>query len=545
MKPIERLRQAVRTSWTLPDRIVSYFNPQAGFARMQARGKIAALSGGAGEGGYNGGRRDSRWGRRWRPAENSADADILPDLSDLRGRARDLARNMPIAAGAIATNVTNVIGEGLKLRAAVDYELLGISEEEADKIEQAAERNWELFCKSADYSRVQHLNDVASLAYRSWLESGDVVVVRRYRKDKTDIFGTKIQVIEADRLCNPDRKTDDDKIAGGVEYSAGVPVAYHITDRHPGAIRSTALKWNRIKARTADDRQVVLHLFDRDRPEQTRGVPYLAPVIEALKQLGDYSDAELSAAVVSAFYTVFITSDSDEDTTDIGSPEEPGASDLDDNEMKLGKGAVLRLNSDEKVETANPGRPNANFDPFFQAICRQIGVALELPFELLLKHFEASYSASRAALEMAWQTFRKRRRVFARSFYQVIYEWMWEEAVAAGQITAPGFFEDPAIRQAYCGWAEWIGPSKPSIQPKMEAEADALDIEMGVKTREDVCIERTGGEAEDKIRQLSKEATLLREAGLPTHRPKSGGNASSDPEGEDREPETSPKRNRA
>jgi lambda family phage portal protein len=513
MNPIEQHRRLARDSRTLADRVVGWFSPQAGAARMKARMELARATGEGG--GYKGGRRDSRWGRRWRPAESSADADILPDLSHLRGRARDLARNMPIASGAIATSVTNVIGEGLKLRASVDHEFLGMTEEEADQLERAAEREWELFSKSVDWSRSQQLPDLSDLVYRSKLDSGDVFIVRRWRMDPSDVYGTKIQIVEADRVSNPERAADNDTITAGVEFSKGVPVAYHVSNKHPGNLRAGAMKWERVPARTMEDVQVVLHLFDKDRPEQTRGVPFLAPVIEALKQLGDYSDAEISAAVISAFYTVILTSDADEDTKDIASPEDPAAaSDLDENEMKLGKGAILRLGTSEKVDIANPGRPNVNFDPFFQAICRQIGVALELPFELLIKHFTASYSASRAAIEMAWQSFRKNRKRFARNFHHVLYEWMWAEAVATGRLNAPGFFDDPVVRQAYCGWAEWIGPSKPSINPKAEAEADQIDIETGVKTREDVCMERTGGEAEDKIRQLGKEQRLMNGAGI-------------------------------
>ena len=47
-------------------------------------------------------------------------------------------------------------------------------------------------------------------------------------------------------------------------------------------------------------------IMNRERIGQRRGVPFLAQVIEALKQLGRYTDAELVAAVVSGMFTVFI-----------------------------------------------------------------------------------------------------------------------------------------------------------------------------------------------------------------------------------------------
>ncbi len=96
------------------------------------------------------------------------------------------------------------------------------------------------------------------------------------------------------------------------------------------------------------------------------------------------------------------------------------------------------------------------------ALCRQVRVALELPYEILIKHFTASYSASRAALETAWQFFRRRRTWVARRFCQPVYEWVITEAVARGRLVAPGFLEDPLIRRAWLG-AYWNGPARISL----------------------------------------------------------------------------------
>lgn len=491
---------------TVLDRLVGYLSPAAGLNRMRARTLLAAA-----DGGWKGGRRDRRPTKMWRLDEGSADADTLGDLPDLRARSRDLARNTPIATGALSTIATNVIGDGLQLQAAIDHETLGITPEEADVFEREQEREFALFCRSCDFTRVQVFDEQQRLVYRSAKESGDSIAIRRYRRDPGDVYGTKVQVLEADRLSNPDRGQDTDRMAGGVETNLdGVPIAYHISNRHPGDMRATALTWQAVPARDADGRALVIHLFERDRPELTRGIPYLAPVIEHLKQLGDYSDAEVTAAVVSAMYTGFVKSPVNEDDNPIGGEYDAT---LNANEIKLGNGAMVALAPGEDITFANPQRPNANFDPFVQAFLRQIGVALELPFELLIKHFTASYSASRAALAMAWQFFERQRYWFAERFCQEVYGWFLEEAVATGRLSRPGFFDDPAIRRAWLG-AEWIGPRPPSLMPYQEAQADALDIETGVKTREDVCMQRTGGEVEKKIDQLGKERRMRDEAGL-------------------------------
>ena len=45
-------------------------------------------------------------------------------------------------------------------------------------------------------------------------------------------------MIEADRLSNPFRAADTERLAGGVETDAdGVPQFYHVADKHPGNLR--------------------------------------------------------------------------------------------------------------------------------------------------------------------------------------------------------------------------------------------------------------------------------------------------------------------
>lgn len=493
----------------LADRLVAWFAPKAGLGRLQARTMMAAA-----DGSWKGGRKDRRPTRNWRPGGGSPDADTLADLPDLRARSRDLARNAPIAVGAIGTTVAGVIGTGLKLQASIDARLLGLTPEAADLAEMEQEREFWTFAKRCDFTGVQDFDELQRLVYRAVKESGDVLIVRRYRLDRGDVYGTKLQVLEADRLSNPDRAGDNDKISGGVEVDAdGVPVAYHISDRHPGGMRVGAMNWERIPARSEDGLRTVIHLFSRDRPELTRGTPFLSPVVEHIKQISDYSDAEVTAAVVGAMVTMVIESPEGTGTGDaapiLGTQETGNA----ENELQLGNGAVLGLAPGEKASMMNPGRPNSNFDPFVTSFLTQVGVALGLPLELLTQHFSSSYSASRAALEIAWSRFSIDRAWFAERCCQEVYGWAMDEAVASGRINRPGWFANPMVREAYLG-ANWIGPRRYSLNPYQEAQADKLDMEMGTKTGEQVCMERTGGEIEKNLDQRAKEMKLARAAGI-------------------------------
>jgi len=147
------------------------------------------------------------------------------------------------------------------------------------------------------------------------------------------------------------------------------------------------------------------------------------------------------------------------------------------------------------------------------AVLRQIGVALELPFEVLVKHFTASYSAARAALLEAWRFFRSRREWLAASFCQVVYEAWMDEAVALGRLKAPGYFADPLIRKAYLG-ADWIGDAQGQIDPVKEITAAEKRISLGVSTVTEETAAITGGDFERNVPLIKKERRLLEEAGL-------------------------------
>ena len=494
------------------DRFLGYFDPVRAARRFKARAMMSLA------GGYFGGSKSRRGLKQWTPFGYDADSDILPDLSTLRERSRDLIRNNPLAAGAINTKVTNIVGTGLTLQSRIDRSALALTDDQADVWEAQAEREWHLFweSKDCDAARTLNGNGLTKLAYRQVKENGDVFVVLPRIERKGMPYDLKVQLVEADRVSNKDNTQDTDTMAGGIEKDEyGAPVNYHILQQHPGGIKYPKNnEWQVIPAfgETLGLRNVI-HLYQPLRPGQTRGVPDLAPVIEPLKQLGNYSEYELMAAAISGAFTVFIETESGAGAFDLTDLENETGSKSTDEDIKLASGAVVSLGPGEKVHDTNPNRPNDSFDPFVQAILRQIGVALELPFEILIKHFTASYSAARAALLEAWKYFSSERTWLAADFNQAIYEIWMVEAVALGRIAAPGFLKDPLIRKAYLG-SEWVGPAKGQIDELKEIKAAELRVKMGVSTLSEVTAEMTGGDWEKKHPQSVKEHGMRKEAGL-------------------------------
>lgn len=493
----------------LLDRALAWFSPSAGIARVKSRAAYLDMTSG-----YKGGKTSRRATRNWRPGQTSANEELEIELPELRARSRDLARNVPLAGGAIDTAVLNVIGDGLVLQSQIDHKLLGITPERAADWQMQAEREWELWCKRPDFTSRLNFDEMQALVFRAVLDSGDVFVVRRRRMDQVDVYGLKLQMIEADRCSTPFGQVAQPEIVDGVEMDAdGVPVAYHFSEHYPDDYRMVSQReWRRIEAGSSlTGTPLVLHLYDQRRPGQARGIPYLAPVVEAIKQLGDYTDAEITAAVNAAmmFAVVETPSPVDED----GQPIIGEAVEGDDSVVELENGAYVTLNPGEKLTMPNPGRPNPQFEAFYNAFVAHLGVAIGQPYEVLTKRFTASYSASRAALEMAWQFFRSRRSWLAWKFCQPVYEWVITEAIVRGRLSAPGYFADPVVREAWLG-SEWIGPSRIQLDPLKEANADKVDLENRVKTRSQIIRERTGGSWAQKVSQLSIEDADLRSNNL-------------------------------
>lgn len=491
--------------------------------RLAMRQEMLTLAGGYFGGG---GRRGRPELANWNPGASDADGDISPDLVDLRSLSRDLSRRHPLAGGAISTNVAHTVGTGLALQPAPDAAALGLSEDEARAWADRALAEWRPWAESVfcDLTLTQNFYGLQSLVERSMLESGDIFVLTPMRRTPGSAYQLALQTIEADRVCNPGSGQDTARLVQGVALgSYGEPAGYHVARQHPGALRLQGKQtWDYYAAFGADGRRNVLHYFERRRPGQTRGVPYLAAVIAPLKQLGRFTDAELSAAVLSAAFAIFIKMDPDAFGDLFSDDQRTKVIDrgLTWNGQISGSGATLdnagkavNLLPGEEVMAPDLGRPNPQFDPFFLAVVKQIAVGLEMPYEVLLKCFNSSYSASRAALLDAWRLFRIRRDRLATYFCQPVYELWLAEAVSLRRLAAPGFFADPALRHAWSR-AVWTGDGPGSIDPLKEIDAAVARIEAGISTIAAESLAFDGVDWETKLQQRKREHAARAAAGL-------------------------------
>lgn len=509
------MRTPALTSATLLDKAIAYASPAWAAQRQASRNQLAL------SGGYTGARIDTAQLSRYMPTAGSPNSDIIRDLGMLRARSRDQMRNGPVALGAVNTTVSHTIGTGLTYTPAIDAEFLGLDDKAAEAWGDDAKRRFNAWANSpdCDLSRQCDFYGLQELAFRTMLESGDAPVITP-RISRNGVTRLALQLLEADRICNPSKMQDTPTMVDGVELDAstGEAIALHVCRHHPGgnvAPMTTAQNWTRVVIRGAQtNRRNALLIFKPLRPGQVRGVPLIAPILEPLKQLARWSEAELNAAVISGLNATFIKMDPQafDDLYD-DEAKESMVKNASNWSGEMQSGQAINLLPGEDISSPPPGRPNPAFDPFWQAMVRQIGMALEMPFEVLVMHFQSSYSAARAALLMAYKAFRSRRDLMAKGFCQPVFELWLADEVAEDRISAPGFFQSDIIKAAWCS-AIWTGDGPGSIDPSKEVDAAAKRVELGISTKQAESILHDGVDWQQKHEQRVKEINAEKRDGI-------------------------------
>lgn len=476
----------------------------------------------------------------WDVVRSSPTSDIITNLSTLRARSADLTMGAPIASSAINTSRTNVIGVGLSVSPKPKYSVLGITAKDAEQWARMVKNEFDIWASSkfCDIFKKNNFYDMQDIAYMSYLVDGDSFAAFKYRTPQPGMpYALRIQLFEGSRVCNPGTQgvissvspwmvivqnpNNGNRIIDGVEVdSDGAVVAYWVCNKYLyDPTNMTQLpEWVRVDAFSQQTGQPnILQIGHDERPEQYRGVPYLAPVLESLKQVSRYTSAELTAAIIKAYFTVFFS----EEVPNTGGafPLNEGIKPrdkitLDPDKFELGPGSMNVLPPGYKVTSMDPQRSLSTFEPFTQALIKEIGAALEIPYEVLIKSFNSSYTASRAALLQAGSNFKMRRTWFARDFCQPVFEAWLAEAITIGRIKALGFFDDPLIHNAWCN-TDWYGPVMGVLDPIKEVQGAALRVQYGISTREKETAEMTGTSWDENVERLAIEKQTMQRLGLP------------------------------
>lgn len=483
--------------------------------------------------------------RAWLPTRMSADAEILPELGTLVSRARDSDRNNPIAKGARQTLVDNVVGTGPRLLSEPDYAALGKTADWALQWGEQFERVFHAWW----WSTAAHAGDtltgdqIAQQAQAAQIMNGDAVTLPLWLPDRGDGYATKLQMVEADRLSNPDGRQDTQYLRGGIELDAyGMPLAYHIRKTHPGDFMlggfdgSTIGQWERVPRRTPFGRLRVIHFYDQERSAQTRGKPLLTTVLPMLKQVDRSVRAEIDASVANALVAGIITTPLErDDVVELFSKDADAYMKArDEHAVRLSSGSLMSLFPGDDFKGFTPSRPNPQLAAFIKNILMIAACGLDMPYELLVKDWSnTTYTSGRMALLEAWRSFNRRRDLLGTMFLDPIKALFLEEQVYAGNIEADGW-EDPVRRCAYLH-GSWIFPGRGWVDQVKEANGAQIRLNTGLTTFAKECAEQ-GLYWRDVIRQRAVEKAFCEKEGVPylmpapaQQQPSSGG-STNDPE---------------
>lgn len=474
------------------DRFIGWFSPGAQVKREAARALLAQM-------GQFSAADVTKLRSDWiLPGSIDGQTPDAYELSVLRERSRDAVRNDPIGHGALSTYSENIVGTGLTPQSRMRGAVLGLSDERVSVLQKQAESAWEIFGKMAGSDNRLTMDEIQFLALTKIIEDGETIAIPTWADEPWRPFGRCIELLESERLSNG-RNSFDGKIKNGIRFGdRGQPVSYFIT--------KARAKWdaNEIAAFDKNGRPKVLHIFPTRRPGQQRGIPVFAPIMTLMRDRAKFMEATLVNARVAACLAVFITSQNPTGLFGTESTDSTGTV------AELSPGMVSRLRNGDSINVVNPNQPGDNFSPFIESLHRLTGVALGLPYELLMKDFsKTNYSSARASLLEGRRMFKRWRSWFSQKLCQPIWEMVLEEAYLRGMFDAPDFYK---FKHEYCR-ALWIGGSWGWVDPVKEVEAARKAIDYGLSNLAEECSAQ-GRDWEENIEQLAREKAHIESKGV-------------------------------
>lgn len=463
------------------------------------------------------------------PASPRDDCDKNQML--LRARSRDLYMSSSFVDANLQAKREGAIGRGLELDAKIDAEELGLDLDEATRIERRIEAAFRRWSRNVGMNG-ESLNEILRLAYFSMILSGDVVA-DIYCDVETRTL--RVSLVESDCLVTPPDEFGNERVRSGVELSvSGRAVAYWMATGFLFNSDGFPVKYYRRRRFMAGFNSLAGgdFLFPRsgailihaqfERPGQLRGLPVLSRVIKDAKQTDRYMQAELDASVVASKPALFRThplveAQAEVDMMDsFGVAPGPSVSETamppeHEAPINYGNGLMIDLWDGADMKAFNPARPNPQYSEFVNQKMAEISASLGVSAEVALKRWNASYSASRAALLDAQQGYEIDRALFVDQFVRPLYN-AWLD-LHADELGLTGYYTDPARRSAWRS-AEWIGEQLPNIDPTKEVDAAAKRVQMCISTLSREAQIATGTDIAANIRQRGYEETLMRQYGL-------------------------------
>ena len=453
----------------------------------------------------------SRLTATWGTSNQSIDAEIRHDLAALRARSRDLSINNDYGRKFLRMVAANVVGpHGFTLQAQPKRPDGTLDKADSDAVEAA----FTAWCRPGECDLTGKLSfvELCNVWIRTVARDGEALV-RRVR-DPAFRFGYRLQLLDIDRLDPTFHASMDNgnRIRMSIEFDPrGMPVAYHLLTQHPGDYQRGGATVQRERIPAAD----LWHHFTPERPEQSRGFPWMAASMMRLNMLGGYEEAAIVAARAGASKMgFFVAPDGDPAALANGTENDPAVGDPGAFTTSAEAGTFDVLPQGYDFKAYNPEYPTANYDMFVKACLRGISSGLGVAYNSLANDLEGvNFSSIRAGVleeREAWMTL---QRWAIDAFLTPLYlEWV-EMALLKGAIIGAGGTPLPAGKLYKYQMHAWQGRRWPWVDPVKDIEAARLAIQTGIASPQMIAAQ-AGVDVEDVLIAIGEFEKAVKAGGL-------------------------------
>jgi len=468
------------------DKVKSYLSPSAAFEIAKFRSAASLYGGGQ----YDGARQSPHYDIQ--VFGTTEDEDIY-DLDILRATSRKKYKNNGFYKGIIQAATDHTIGSGLRAKSTIQRRLIpNLSEERAKDIEAMFDDYFNAWAESTicDITAKDNFYSLQRLAYKVYKKDGDSFASLPLTKFR-DMKAIQVNLIGAENIAS-----------NLLEYTYGIkvnankmPIKYSILQSD-----NTYLEVNAFSKKGKN----ILHIFERERAKQVRGIPFLTPVMRDIDAIDQYMKYELTAAKLSA---IFFGSIQTQAKTDVFGSEADLLTGEQTQTTKntVKENSITQLNVGDELKIHQQGRDNPNFDKYILTNLQKVAVETRMPLEVIMTIFASSYSASRASMLLMMKFVSPERMLFNNSFNKPIREQVITWGILQGDLDVPDFFEN---RSAYLK-AMWIGDPMGSVDPQKDVKAKVTAIDNHLLTREQATSDLGHGDFETNVDILKKEKELI------------------------------------
>ena len=437
----------------------------------------------------------------WTIGSASIDSEIYHGLNAMRARSRDLWANNEYMARWLSLLKNNVIGpRGVRLQMRV-REDDGRPDEMANRLIEEA---W------ADFTRMGQCDTTGKLSFtdceRLFLESASregealVRIVRGYDNP----HGLAMQFLDPDRLdlnLNSGPGNNNGRVTMGVEKDEfGRPTAYYLLRQLPNASLvdvSSGQGRDRIEARD------MIHAFVTARPEQTRGFPWAHAASVALHDLGGYREAAVVAARVGANKVGWFRS------ADGNSAPYDGVTPSGERQSASEPGEFGQLGPEDDIVTWDPSYPHDQFGAFNSAMLQGIAGALGVSYHALASDLSGvNFSAGRLGAAEDRDGWMAIQNWTIANFHARIFPIWLGIQLSTGRLNLPASRFDKFNR------ATWHPRRWQHIQPREQANADALMYGLNAKSLTEIIAQNGQRDREEVFSEIARERAEMERLGL-------------------------------